>query len=156
MPNTFNKQNKITLDTSELKRLEFWMKRYAEGMRSKEAEKVLDKELRKAVKPWQEAVNGGWMYKYVKENQGRLQDPFGNTKIKGKRRYVFGRRVGPKMRGKSGGWFAHFFATPAKQLKGKYKIPFFSQFKSKNGEVAALAKLHISKAVSMLSKKYFR
>lgn len=150
------KQNKIKFDTSELKKLEHQMKRFQSKMASKQAEKILDTELRKAVKPWQDAVNGGWMYKWLNEHEGRLNNPFGNTKIKGKRKFVYGRRVGPKMKGKTGGWFAHFFASPARQLKAKHKIPFFQRFRGKNGTVAALAIAGINKAVKLMANTTFR
>lgn len=156
MANTFGKQNKITFDTSELQSLSFYMKRFQQNMAGKEAEKMLDKELRKAVKPWQDAMNGGTMYKYLVEREGRLKDPFGNTKIKGKRRYVYGRRVGPKLKGKTNGWLAHFFATPARHIRKAKRVPFYSIFRKENGNVAALAKVGIERTVRLMRMKSFR
>ena len=85
------------------------------------------------------------------------KDPFGNTKIKGTRSGVYGRRVGPKRKGKNGGWRIHFFATPAKQIRGSKKIPFRGFFRQRNGAVITklrseiknlllkLAEVHITK-----------
>jgi hypothetical protein len=156
MANTFGKQNKITFDTRELDALAFRMKRFQMNMAGKEAESILDKELKKAVKPWQNAINKGTMYKYLEENKGRLQDPFGNTKIKGKRRFVYGRRVGPKLKGKTNGWLAHFFASPARHIRKVKRVPFYSIFRAENGNVAALAKAGIIKAVETMRMKSFR
>lgn len=132
------------------------MKRFQLNMEGKQAEKQLDSVLRKAVRPWQDAVNGGFMYRYLTRHEGRLESPFGNTKIKGKRKHVYGRRIGPKLKGKTGGWFAHFFASPARQLKPKHKIPFFQTFRGKNGTVAADAIDGITKLVQRMAKKSFR
>jgi len=161
MANTFGKQNKVVFDTTQIKKLEVQMKRMANEVESsKKAEKLLDKALRDSVKPWQEAVNNGWVYKWVNKDKGRLQDPFGNTKIKGRRKGVYGRRVGPKLKGKTGGWFAHFFASPAKQIRRKsgtkYKIPFAARFRGKNGKVAAAAKTNIAAVVDKLARGIFK
>ena len=156
MANTFNKQNKIVFDTIQIKKLERQLRKMSTVLEQKQAQAELDKVLRKAVTPWQKAVNGGWMYKYATKDQGRLQDPFGNTKIKAKRRHLYGRRVGPKLKGKTGGWFSHFFATPARQMRAKFKIPFYSRFKGKNAEVAAAARVGISKLVRRLANRTFR
>lgn len=156
MANTFNKQNKVVFDVSQLKALEVAFKRAGTSLQSGRDAKELDKELRKAVKPWQDSVNKGWMYNFVKKDKGRLQDPFGNTKIRGKRKGVYGRRVGPKTRGKSGGWFSHFFASPARQLDRKYKIPFYSRFRSKNAEVGAAAFIGIDRVVRKMTNRIFR
>ena len=158
MANTFGKQNRIVFDTTQIQDLTRQMVRFQHNMEGRTAEKLLDNTLRKAVKPWQEALNNGKMYKWLDKDQGRLQDPFGNTKIRGKRKHVYGRRVGPKLKGKTGGWFAHFFATPAKQIKRKAekRVPFFSLFRAENGNVAALAKEGIEKLVRTMAKKSFR
>ena len=156
MANTFAKQNKITFDTTQLTALSFRMRRFQQNMAGKEAEKMLDKELKKAVEPWQDAINNGKMYKWLEKREGRLQDPFGNTKIKGKRRHVYGRRVGPKLKGKTNGWLAHFFATPAKHIRKIKQVPFYSIFRAQNGEVAARAKAGIEKVVRQMRLKSFR
>lgn len=156
MANTFGKQNKITFNTKELERLSRNMRRFQQNMAGKEAEKMLDRELRKAVKPWQNAINGGKMYNWLEQGKGRLQDPMGNTKIRGKRRFVYGRRVGPKLKGKTNGWLAHFFASPARHIRKIKRVPFYRLFRAENGKVAALAKVGIEKVVRQMRLKSFR
>ena len=156
MANTFGKQNKITFNTKELERLSRNMRRVQQNMAGKEAEKMLDRELRKAVKPWQNAINGGKMYNWLEQGKGRLQDPMGNTKIRGKRRFVYGRRVGPKLKGKTNGWLAHFFASPARHIRKIKRVPFYRLFRAENGKVAALAKVGIEKVVRQMRLKSFR
>lgn len=153
---SFNKQNAIFLDASQVKKLEQQLRRASKELDKKQNQRLVDEALRKSVKPWQSAVNNGWMYKFVKRRSGDSANPFGNTKVNGKRRGIYGRRVGPKGRGKSAGWRAHFFASPAKQIKSGMKIPFFNRFRSKNAEVAALVNVHISKLVRQLARKVFK
>lgn len=156
MANTFGKQNKITFDTKELQALSFRMRRFQQNMAGREAEKMLDKELQKAVKPWQSAINNGKMYDWLEKGKGRLKNPFGNTKIKGKRRHVYGRRVGPKLKGKTNGWLAHFFASPARHIRKIKRVPFYRIFRAENGKVAARAKVGIERVVRQMRLKSFR
>jgi hypothetical protein len=148
--------NKIRIDTKEVRKWERQMNQYAVIFDQKTVEKRVDQALRRSVKPWQEAVNGGWMYKFLKRSQGRMQDPFGNYKIKGKRRGIYGRKVAPKGKGHNGGWLAKFFASPARQIKNIPRIPFYERFASKNRRVAALLRTEFNKVTQDFARRIFK
>lgn len=124
--------------------------------KSKEGERLFDNALKKAVKPWQDNVNKGKAYKYITKVTGMSKDPFGNQKIKGKRSGVYGRRVGPKKGKKNGGWRIHFFATPAKQISSKKKIPFRRFFREKNGDVVTELRFQLKELLFQLALIHLR
>lgn len=154
-------KNSVTLKFSQadMNKIKTSFERFGKSVeKSKQGEKLFDKALARAVGPWQRAVNGGKVYRFIKKQTGMSKDPFGNTKIKGTRAGVYGRRVGPKKRGKkNAGWRIHFFASPAKHIRKGKKIPFRGYFRQRNAAVVSklrseiknlllqLAEIHITK-----------
>lgn len=143
----------LKVSQSDINKVIRGFKRFGSSVeKSKQGEKLFDAALRRSVGPWQRAVNGGKVYRFIKKQTGMSKDPFGNTKIKGPRAGVYGRKVGPKRGNKNAGWRIHFFATPAKQIKGSKKIPFRGLFRQRNGPVIAKLRSEIKKLLLQLAQ----
>lgn len=127
----------------------------ARKMGTKEAEGLIDGALERSVKPWQNAFNNGQMYQYVDRKTGGFDKPMGNRKIKGLRKKVYGRKVLPKTKGKTGGWRAHFFARPARQISKKKRVPFYRMFAQKTPAVIAKANQELKHVMDYLIAKGF-
>ena len=77
----------------------------------------------------------------------------GNRKIKGTRSNVYGRKVAPKMKGKSAGWRAHFFARPARQINKGKRVHFSKMFAAQTKEVIRLTNAGIVELLDEISRK---
>jgi hypothetical protein len=149
-------QVRLVLDEGDVKRLEKALRKFGKRTDTKTAERQIDKALTYAVKPWQEQFNKGQAYKYVEWQTGASESPMGNKKVKGLRKKVYGRKVSPKMKGKSSGWRIHFFARPARQISKKKRIPFYRLFAAKTPEVIARANSELSILFQNLANKSFK
>jgi len=147
---------KLKIPASELKKLDRAIRDFGEGLEKSSVEREFDKALRRSATPWQNALNRGQMYKKLERNTGGFDKPMGNTKIKGKSKKVYGRRVGPKMKGKSAGWRAHFFASPARQIRPGKRINFYGLFQKKNREVVGKLNKEIVLILDKLANKTFK
>jgi len=151
-----NNQVKIVLSQSDVNRLNAAIRKFGHDVeKSKKAEKMFDEALRKAASPWQRIFKGGKMYERLQRITGGFDDPMGNTKIKGRRVGIHGRRVGPKLKGKSAGWRAHFFASPARHIKKSKQVPFARIFRSQNGKVRSILKVEIENLLQKLASDNF-
>lgn len=146
---------KVIIPKSEIERLHAALKKFSHDVeKSKKAERMFDKALRISAKPWQVAFKGGTMYRKLRRLTGGFDDPMGNKKIKGRK--VYGRRVGPKAKGKSAGWRVHFFASPARQISPGKRINFSRIYRKKNGEVIKKLKEEIEKLLTNLANQNFK
>ena len=149
-------QVRLVLDQGDVKRLEKALRNFGKRTDTKTAEKQIDKALTYAVKPWQDQFNKGQAYKYIEWQTGASESPMGNKKVKGLRKKVYGRKVSPKMKGKSSGWRIHFFARPARQISRKKRIPFYRLFAAKTPDVIARANSELSTLFQNLANKSFK
>jgi len=148
---------RIEIPKKDIQRLEEALSKFGTTVeKSRKAERMFDTALRKAATPWQRAFKGGAMYRKVRRVTGGFEDPMGNRKIKGRRSSIYGRRVGPKMKGKSAGWRAHFFASPARQISPKKRVPFASMYKKENGKVRKILREELSKLLNYFAKQNFK
>ena len=99
-------KNQVTLeiDKDTVLRLERALREYTKRVDTKSSEKLIDDALRYAVRPWETEFNSGIVYDYLEWQTGGSEKPMSNRKIKGIRRKVYGRKVGPKKRGNNSGW----------------------------------------------------
>lgn len=148
-------QVRLVVDQSDVKELEKKLRNMARKMGTKEAERLIDGALTKSVKPWQQAFNNGQMYRFVDRRTGGFDKPMGNRKIKGLRKKVYGRKVLPKTKGKTGGWRAHFFARPARQISKKKRVPFYRLFAQKTPRVIKVASDELAEVMNFLIRKGF-
>ena len=150
-------QVRVFIKKGDVEKLNTALKGYAYDVAdSKAGEKLMDSALRKAAGPWQRAFKGGTMYKKLQRRTGGFDDPMGNKKIKGRRSRIYGRRVGPKMKGKSAGWRAHFFASPARQISSKKRVNFAAIYKKQNGKVRKILRTEINQLLNTLAKQRFK
>lgn len=144
---------RLVIQNNGVKNLEKSLRSFGKQFGTKAAEHEIDKVLRKSVKPWQNAFNKGQMYGKLERRTGGLDKPMGNRKIKGTRSNVYGRKVAPKMKGKSGGWRAHFFARPARQIKKGKRIHFSKMFAAQTKEVIRLTNKGIVEMLKEIHRK---
>ena len=118
------------------------------GMKNKELKRVL----RKAAKPWADNANSK-VYNYIERKTGNMGKAIGIGTFESKSRGYVGVKARPKAapRGpeRNGGWRAHFFASPARQISPAKRIPWSTIYSQKTGEVIA----NVVKGVRILFKK---
>lgn len=148
-------QVRLVIERESIKELETKLRNMARKVGTKEAESLIDDALKRSVSPWQNAFNNGQMYQYVDRKTGGFDKPMGNRKIKGLRKKVYGRKVLPKTKGKTGGWRAHFFARPARQISKKKRVPFYRMFAQKTPTVIAKANKELTEVMKYLIQKGF-
>ncbi len=144
---------RLLIQNNGLVNLEKSLRSFGKQFGTKAAEHEIDKVLTKAVKPWQNAFNKGQMYQKLERRTGGLDKPMGNRKIKGTRSNVYGRKVAPKMKGKSAGWRAHFFARPARQINKGKRVHFSKMFAAQTKEVIRLTNAGIVELLDEISRK---
>jgi len=151
-------KNQVTLeiDKETVVRLERALRDYARRVDTKSAEKMIDEALRYSARPWENEFNKGVMYKYVEWRTGGSEKPMSNRKIKGTRKKIYGRKVGPKKRGNNSGWRAHFFARPARHISRKKRVPFYQIFAKKTDEVIRRANQSLSDLFQTLATQSFK
>ena len=115
--------------------------------------KELKAVLRKAAQPWAKAANSA-VYRYVERRTGNLGKAIGIGTFQSERRGQVGVKARPKSssRGgeKNGGWRAHFFASPARQISPSKRIPWSTIYDSQNPQVIA----NVVAGVKALFRKY--
>ena len=115
--------------------------------------KELKAVLRKAAQPWAKAANSA-VYRYVERRTGNLGKAIGIGTFQSERRGQVGVKARPKSssRGgeKNGGWRAHFFASPARQISPNKRIPWSTIYDSQNPQVIA----NVVAGVKALFRKY--
>jgi hypothetical protein len=148
-------QVRLVIEKESIRELEIKLKKMAKKVGTKEAENLIDTALERGVKPWQNAFNNGQMYRYVDRRTGGFDKPMGNRKIKGLRKKVYGRKVLPKTKGKTGGWRAHFFARPARQISKRKRVPFYRMFAQKTPTVIAKVNKELAEVMKYLIQKGF-
>ena len=127
-------QFEINIDDKDFKRalqrMEF------KGQKTTELKKVL----RKSAKPWADTANSR-VYNYVTRDTGNFAKAIGIGTFESKSRGEIGVKARPKAAPKgpekNGGWRAHFFATPARQISQSKRIPWASIYESQNATVIA-------------------
>lgn len=93
-----------------------------------EQTKEIMKIAKKSVKPWQRAINNSF-YNHTTRRTGKLGRAMGIAGIKTKDNKTHGAKVRPRAASENnGGWYAHFFARPAFNIRAgrriKTKVPF--------------------------------
>ena len=115
--------------------------------------KELKAVLRKAAQPWAKAANSA-VYRYVERRTGNLGKAIGIGTFQSERRGQVGVKARPKSssRGgeRNGGWRAHFFASPARQISPNKRIPWSTIYDSQNPKVIA----NVVSGVKALFRKY--
>jgi len=118
------------------------------GQKTTELKKVL----RRSAKPWADTANSR-VYNYVKRDTGNMAKAIGIGTFESKARGEIGVKARPKAASKggekNGGWRAHFFASPARQISQSKRIPWASIYQSQNATVIA----NVVKGVRSLFKK---
>jgi hypothetical protein len=88
-------------------------------------EKEIRKALRESVKIWADAVNRKVYSGPITKRSGGLGKAMGVGTFKSEAKGYIGGKSRPKRASnKNGGWRAHFFASPASQMDGKYRFDF--------------------------------
>jgi hypothetical protein len=110
------------------------------------------KALKESVVPWKTVINSSF-YKYVDRKTGKLGRAMGISSFYSRRRYIYGGKVRPipLRKNRSGaGWRAHFFASPARQIRRGKMIPFQSIYSTRTPKVLSLLKTRLDN----IFKKY--
>jgi len=137
----------IIIDDKDFKRA--LRKMEFRGQKNKELKKVL----RKAAKPWAEHANSK-VYNYLQRDTGNMAKAIGIGTFESKSRNYVGVKARPKAPPKyglerNGGWRAHFFAKPARQISPAKRIPWATIYSQRNADVIA----NVVKGVRALFKK---
>ena len=118
------------------------------GMKKNELKKVL----RKSAKPWADHANSK-VYNYIQRKTGNMGKAIGIGTFESKARGEIGVKARPKAMSKggekNGGWRAHFFASPARQISPAKRIPWATIYSQENATVIA----NVVKGVRALFKK---
>ena len=99
-------------------------------------EKEIRKALRESVKIWSDAVNQKIYSGPITKRTGNLGKAMGVGTFKSEAKGYIGGKSRPKRASKkNGGWRAHFFASPARQMDPKFKFDFQKVYSSKTRRV---------------------
>lgn len=139
---------KITINDADVKR-----KLDTIGRRTKQGEKDIVKVMRSGAKIWADTINVGTMYRHINKESGGSFKPMGTSAGYSKRRREYWSKTRAKTpRDKdSNGWRAHFFATPARQIRKIKRVPFLRYYSAKTATV----KVVVSRGIAELIKQYF-
>lgn len=99
-------------------------------------EKEIRKALRESVKIWADAVNQKVYSGPITKRTGGLGKSMGAGTFKSEAKGYIGGKSRPRRASKkNGGWRAHFFASPARQMDPKFKFDFQKVYNSKTRKV---------------------
>lgn len=99
-------------------------------------EDQIRKALRESVKIWADAINQKVYSGPIQKISGGLGKAMGVGTFKSEAKGYIGGKSRPKRASsKNGGWRAHFFASPARQMDPKFKFDFQKVYNSKTRKV---------------------
>lgn len=111
-------------------------------------EKSIRKALRNAVKIWADHINKVIYNRGIEQRTGKLGRAFGVGTFKSERYGYIGGKSRPKKAAKTnGGWYAHFFARPARQMGPEKKFPFHREYRTKTSKVISAFKKELYKVL---------
>lgn len=111
-------------------------------------EKQIRKALRNSVKIWADHINKTIYNRAIEKRTGKLGNAFGVGTFKSERYGYIGGKSRPKKAAKTnGGWYAHFFARPARQMKPSKKYPFHREYRTKTSKVISAFKYEMYKVL---------
>lgn len=112
-------------------------------------EKEIRKALRDSVKIWADAVNQKVYSGPITKRTGQLGKAMGAGTFKSEAKGYIGGKSRPKRASKkNGGWRAHFFASPARQMDPKFKFDFQKVYNSKTRKVLGTFTSKINKILA--------
>jgi hypothetical protein len=115
--------------------------------------KIIQDAAKSAARPWSDILKQN-MYNTVQRRTGKMARSIGVRNYQDKLTGRVGAKVGPsgarKIKGRGGGWRVHFFVTPAKQMKPKYKIPFQSIYSRRTRIVKARMLINLRRLVTAI------
>lgn len=115
--------------------------------------KIIQDAAKSAARPWSEVMKQN-MYSTVQRRTGKMARSIGVRNYRDKLTGRVGAKVGPsgarKIKGSGGGWRVHFFVSPAKQMKPKYKIEFQSIYARRTRIVKARMLINLRRLVTAI------
>lgn len=101
-------------------------------------EKDLKDALRKSASIWAYNINSKIYSRGIEKETGKLGKAMGVSAFKSERQGYIGGKARPKKASdKNGGWYMHFFARPAKQMRAIKKFPFQQEHRMKTRKVVS-------------------